>query len=112
MIPIFSNGVEMVLEAGNQAYERDGSLLQDPSIYSDILQKLAEAVYHYQAYPSALQQLDVVEALLNKHPCLREPGTSYSGTYGWQNRLKMKMAIYRSKLKRRNVPCPELHINP
>ena len=111
VIPIFSYGVEMILEAGNQAYERDGSLLQDPSIYSDILEKLAEAIYHYQAYPSALQQLEVVEALLNKHPCLREPGTSYSGTYGWQNRLKMKMANYRSKLKRRNVPCPELHIN-
>lgn len=111
VIPIFSYGVEMILEAGNQAYECDGSLLQDPSIYSDILEKLAEAIYHYQAYPSALQQLEVVEALLNKHPCLREPGTSYSGTYGWQNRLKMKMANYRSKLKRRNVPCPELHIN-
>ncbi|KAM7370536.1 hypothetical protein PAMP_010072 [Pampus punctatissimus] len=111
VIPIFSYGVEMILEAGNQAYERDGSLLQDPSIYSDILEKLAEAIYHYQAYPSALQQLEVVEALLNKHPCLREPVTSYSGTYGWQNRLKMKMANYRSKLKRCNVPCPELHIN-
>ncbi|KAM7392221.1 hypothetical protein PAMP_022848 [Pampus punctatissimus] len=30
VIPIFSYGVEMILEAGNQAYERDGSLLQDP----------------------------------------------------------------------------------
>ncbi|CAL8242066.1 unnamed protein product [Merluccius merluccius] len=110
VIPSFSYGVEMILEAGNQAYQRDGSLLHDPSIYSDILEKLAEAIYHYQAYPSALQQLEVVEALLNKHPCLKERGT-YSGTYGWQNRLKMKMANYRSKLKRRNVPCPELHIN-
>ncbi|KAK0148779.1 hypothetical protein N1851_010862 [Merluccius polli] len=110
VIPSFSYGVEMILEAGNQAYQRDGSLLQDPSIYSDILEKLAEAIYHYQAYPSALQQLEIVEALLNKHPCLKERGT-YSGTYGWQNRLKMKMANYRIKLKRRNVPCPELHIN-
>ncbi|KAK0135546.1 hypothetical protein N1851_028591 [Merluccius polli] len=96
VIPSFSYGVEMILEAGNQAYQRDGSLLQDPSIYSDILEKLAEAIYHNQAYPSALQQLEVVEALLNKHPYLKERGT-YSGTYG--------------KLKRRNVPCPELHIN-
>lgn len=101
----------MILAAGNQAYELDGSLLQDPSIYSDIQEKLAEAIYHYQAYPSALQQLEVVEALLNMHPSLREPGTSYSGTYGWQHRLKMKMTNYRSKLKRHNVPCPELHIN-
>ncbi|TKS67814.1 hypothetical protein D9C73_000862 [Collichthys lucidus] len=81
VIDVFSYGVKMILEAGNKAYEHDGSLLQDPSIYSNILEKLAEAIYYYQAYPSALQQLEVVEALLKKHPYLREPGTSYSGTY-------------------------------
>ena len=110
VIPSFSYSVEMILHAGNQAYDRDGSLLQDPSICSDILEKLAETMYHYTAYPSPLQQLEVVEALLQKHPCLKEPGTSFSGSYAWQNRLKFKMANYRCKLKRRNVPCPELDI--
>ncbi|CAK6970931.1 hypothetical protein JOB18_023258 [Scomber scombrus] len=36
---------------------------KDPSIYSDILEKLAEAIYHYQAYPSALQQLEVKQSI-------------------------------------------------
>ncbi|XP_034545634.1 uncharacterized protein LOC117817198 [Notolabrus celidotus] len=31
--------------------------------------------------------------------------------YGWQQRLKYKMANYRSKMRRREVPCPELDIN-
>lgn len=38
--------------------------------------------------------------------------TSFSGRYGWQQRLKCKMANYRSKLKRRgDAPLPELDIN-
>ncbi len=31
--------------------------------------------------------------------------------YGWQQRLRYKMANYRSKMRRREVPCPELDIN-
>ncbi|MEQ2252171.1 hypothetical protein ILYODFUR_018959 [Ilyodon furcidens] len=31
--------------------------------------------------------------------------------YGWQQRLKYKMANYRSKMRRNVVPCPELDIN-
>ncbi len=31
--------------------------------------------------------------------------------YGWQQRLKYKMANYRSKLRKHEVPCPELDIN-
>lgn len=110
-IPTFSYNVELPLQAGNKAYETDGSLLQNPSMNSDILEKLAEAIFHYTAYPSGLQILAVVEALLKKHPCLKEPGTSYSGMYGWQQRLRFKMANYRSKMRRREVPCPELDIN-
>lgn len=110
-IPTFSYNVELPLQAGNKAYETDGSLLQNPSMNSDILEKLAETIFHYTAYPSGLQILAVVEALLKKHPCLKEPGTSYSGMYGWQQRLRYKMANYRSKMRRREVPCPELDIN-
>lgn len=110
-IPTFSYNVEMLLQAGNRAYENDGSLLQNPSMNSDILERLAEAIFHYTAYPTGLQILAVVEALIKKHPCLREPGTSFSGMYGWQQRLKYKMANYRSKMRRCEVPCPELDIN-
>lgn len=101
----------MCLEAGNKAYESDGSLLQNPSMNSDILEKLVEEIFHYMAFPTGLQISAVAEALINRHPCLKEPGTSFSSLYGWQQRLKYKMANYRSKMRRRDVPCPELDIN-
>uniref|UniRef100_A0A3B1IVH8 PB1 domain-containing protein n=1 Tax=Astyanax mexicanus TaxID=7994 RepID=A0A3B1IVH8_ASTMX len=110
VVPTFSFNVEMLLQAGCKAYESDGSLLQNPSINSDILEKLAEAIFHYTAYPTGLQIQAVVESLINKYPCLKEPGTSFSGMYGWQQRLKYKMANYRSKMRKR-VPYPELDIN-
>ncbi|KAE8281684.1 hypothetical protein D5F01_LYC20683 [Larimichthys crocea] len=111
VIPTFSPHVEMCLQSGNIAFESDGSLLQNPSMNSDVLEKLAEEIFHYTAYPTGLQISAVAEALVKKHPCLREPGTSFSGMYGWQQRLKYKMANYRSKIRRRDVPCPELDIN-
>lgn len=111
VVPTFHYNIEMLLQAGNKAYESDGSLLQNPSMNSNILKKLAEAIFHYTAYPTGLHILAVVEALIKKHPCLREPGTSFSGLYGWQQRLKYKMANYRSKMRRLDVPCPELDIN-
>lgn len=55
VIPTFSPHVEMCLQAGNKAYESDGSLLQNPSLNSDVLEKLAEEIFHYTAYPSGLQ---------------------------------------------------------
>ncbi len=76
-----------------------------------MLEKFAEEIFRYTAYPTGLQIEVVVEALLKKHPCLREPGTSFSGMYGWQQRLKYKMANYRSKLRKHEVPCPKLDIN-
>lgn len=111
VIPTFSPHVEMCLEAGNKAYQRDGSLLQNPSMNSEVLEKLAEEIFYYTAYPTALHISAVSEALVNRHPCLSEPGTSFSGLYGWQQRLKYKMANYRSKMRRCDVPCPELEIN-
>ena len=78
---------------------------------SDVLEKLDEEIFHYTAYPSGLQISAVAEALVKRYPCLREPRTSFSGLYGWQQRLKYKMANYRSKIRRRDVPCLELDIN-
>ncbi|CAL8358645.1 unnamed protein product [Arctogadus glacialis] len=68
-------------------------------------------MFYYTAYPTGFQRLAVLEALIKKHPCLGEPQTSFSGMYGWQQRLTYKMANYRSKMKRRQVPCPELDVN-
>lgn len=110
-MPTFSYDVEMLLQAGNKAYVSDGTLLNDTNVNSSILDKLAETIFYYTAYPTGLQRPAVVEALLKKHPCLREHETSFSGMYGWQQCLTWKVANYRSKLKRREVPCPELDIN-
>ena len=54
---------------------------------SDVLEKLAEAMFQYTAYPTGHQIQAVVESLLAKRPCLTEHGTSFSGMYGWQQRL-------------------------
>nr|XP_015206550.1 PREDICTED: uncharacterized protein LOC102682436 [Lepisosteus oculatus] len=88
--------------------ESHGTLLINPSIKSKILEILAENIYQYCAYPTSTQISAGAEALIQKHPCLREPG-SYSGHCGWQTWLKYKMANYRTKL--RSLGCPELAVN-
>uniref|UniRef100_A0AAQ6AI23 Sterile alpha motif domain-containing 3-like n=1 Tax=Amphiprion ocellaris TaxID=80972 RepID=A0AAQ6AI23_AMPOC len=100
----------MLLQAGNDTYKRDGTVLNNPAVTSDILETIADSIFSYTAYPTGLQILAVVEALVKKYPCLKEPATSFSGLYGWQQCLKCK-SNYRSKLRKRDVPCPELEIN-
>ncbi|XP_051948707.1 uncharacterized protein LOC127619765 [Xyrauchen texanus] len=107
-IPSFAYDTELILKAGNEAYTKDGSFLINPSVKSDILEKLAESIFEYTAYPSSAQREQVVEALIQKHPCLREPG-SFNGLYGWNTRLKYKMGNYRAKI--RSIGCPELDAN-
>ncbi|XP_038136610.1 sterile alpha motif domain-containing protein 3-like isoform X3 [Cyprinodon tularosa] len=107
-IPRFRNETELVLAAGNEAFNKDGCPLSSTAILPDILESLAESIFEYVAYPTSAQFADVAEALIQKHPCLKEPG-SYNGCYGWQQRLKFKMGNYRSKL--RGLGCPELEVN-
>lgn len=107
-IPTFSYNTEMALRQGNEKFLKDGTLLTSPSVKSDILERLAEAMFSYTAYPNDPQRAAVAQALIEKHPCLREPG-SYNGCYGWQQSLKYKCANYRSKLKAHGNP--ELLIN-
>ena len=64
---------------------------------SAILEKLAETIYRFKAYPTDLQLSQVAEALVESHPCLREPFGS--GFYGWKTSLKYKMGNYRTKLR-------------
>lgn len=99
-----------MLDAGNQAYQKDGTLLNNPRLTSNILEKLAEAIFRFTAYPTGVQVLAVVDALVNKYPCLKEPG-SFNGLYGWQQRLKYKMGNYRAKLRSRQLACPDLEVN-
>lgn len=109
-IPNFSYDVDIVLEAGNQVYENDGTLLNNPRVTSSILERLAETIFSYTAYPTGVQILAVVEALVKKYPCLKEPG-SVNGLYRWQQRIKYKMGNYRTKLRSRQLAFPELKIS-
>uniref|UniRef100_A0A3B4Z567 PB1 domain-containing protein n=1 Tax=Stegastes partitus TaxID=144197 RepID=A0A3B4Z567_9TELE len=107
-IPTFSYNTEMALRQGNEKFLKDGTPLTTPSVKSDILERLAETMFSYTAYPNDPQRAAVAQALIEKHPCLREPG-SFNGCYGWQQSLKYKCANYRSKLKAHGNP--ELIIN-
>ena len=102
-IPQFAYETEMYLERASEDYRKDGKLLTAAKVKADILEKLAETIYMYTAYPSSAQISDVAEALVKKYPCLKEPG-SFSGYYGWQQSLKYKMANYRTKLRGYGVP--------
>ncbi|XP_024660866.2 uncharacterized protein LOC112435975 [Maylandia zebra] len=62
----------------------------------------------YKAYPSDSNLSDVCQALVVKHPCLKEKG-SETGFSAWKISLKYKMSNYRGKLK--NLGCSELVIN-
>ncbi len=107
-VPRFAYDTELMLTAGNDAYKNNATPLNFTSILSDILERLAESIFQYVAYPSSSQFADVAEALILKYPCLKEAG-SYNGCYGWQQRLKYKMGNYRTKL--RGLGCPELDVN-
>lgn len=75
---------------------------------TEILDKLAEAVFAYKAYPDKEELKSVAVALVEKHPCLKERGSA-AGWYGWKLSLTWKMGNYRSKL--RDAGCKELKVN-
>ncbi|KAJ8048420.1 hypothetical protein HOLleu_00732 [Holothuria leucospilota] len=107
-VPRFSYTTETKLAQGNRNFQKDGTLMDTASIKSDVLEKLAEEIFKYKAYPTDQQFSSVAESLIKKHPCLQEPG-SYTGCYGWKISLKFKMGNFRTKL--RNVGCQEICVN-
>ncbi|KAF0021708.1 hypothetical protein F2P81_026039 [Scophthalmus maximus] len=108
-IPRFSYDTELQLEKGNSEYQISQKMLNVSSqIKSDILNRLGEDIYQYKAYPEDAHFCIVAEALVKRHPCLKEPG-SFNGCYGWKQRLKYKMGNYRTQLKLQG--CPELSVN-
>ncbi|XP_059213846.1 sterile alpha motif domain-containing protein 3-like [Centropristis striata] len=109
IIPTFTYDVELKLRKGNEAYKKDGSLLTvTAAMKRDILDRVGSAMYEYNAYPTSKQIEDVAKALVEKHPCLREPGSSH-GWYCWKFSLTFKMGNLRQKY--RIAGCPELAIN-
>ncbi|CAL8342264.1 unnamed protein product [Arctogadus glacialis] len=108
-IPRFCYDVELQLKRGNEAYQENGTLLNiRKDTKSEILDKLAEAMYSYTTYPSREEYDIVAQSLIKKHPCLREP-VSAKGWYCWKFSLKFKMGNYRNKL--RAAGCSELQVN-
>lgn len=63
-IPTFSYDVELLLQAGNQAYENNGSLLENSSL--KVFETVADTLFSYTAYPTGIQRLAVGEALFKK----------------------------------------------
>ncbi|XP_051788317.1 uncharacterized protein LOC114658022 isoform X2 [Erpetoichthys calabaricus] len=109
LISRFSYETELQLEEGNAQYIAKKTMLMISSkMKSDILQKLAEEIFKFKAYPSDADFCEVSEALIQLHPFLKEPG-SYNGCYGWKQRLKCKMGNYRTQLKL--CGCAELTVN-
>ncbi|KAK0152289.1 hypothetical protein N1851_006338 [Merluccius polli] len=107
-IPRFSVATEAVLRNANEQFLKNGTVVNNPRVKSEIMERLADYMYSYTAYPTGLQVGQVAEALVQKHPCLTEPG-SRNGWIGWMYCLKYKMGNYRSKL--RNLGFPEVTCN-
>lgn len=109
-IPQFAYETVMYLERATKDYKKNGTLLTASKVKADILEKLAETIYTYTAYPSSAQISDVAEALVNKYPCLKKPG-SFSGYYGWQQRVKYKVANYSVPEVRSNSQERKSHVD-
>lgn len=109
-VPLFSRDIEIILAEANKLYHASGTLFRDPSVKSAIMHDLANVIFAYTAYPSGQQILTVAEALVEKFPCLKEPG-SFAGLYGWQRRIKYKMHNHRAKLRTRKYAYPEIEVN-
>lgn len=109
-IPKFSRDVELILQEANKRYHMNGTLFDDTRVKAAIRHNLSDAIFQYTAYPTDLHILQVVEALVEKFPCLKERG-SFSGMYGWQQSMKTRMSNFRRMLKCRKVSCPEIEVN-
>ena len=53
-IPRFAYDTELVLASCNEAFKREGILLSPTVILPDILEKSANTIYQYVAYPPML----------------------------------------------------------
>lgn len=92
MIPSFAYDVELKIRKGNEAFAKDGSLLTvTPAMKSNILDRVGNTMYEYSRYPTAKQIEDVAKALVEKHPCLRDPGSSL----GWHGKAGSLLSVLR-----------------
>ncbi|KAI7796508.1 hypothetical protein IRJ41_023565, partial [Triplophysa rosa] len=108
-VPRFAYDAELKLDQGNAAFKTHGTFLSpDPKLKISILDGLAEEIVRYKVYPTNTEFNQVAEALIEKHPCLKERGSA-NGYSGWKASLKYKLANYRTKL--RNIGYTEVTVN-
>ncbi|KAF6727052.1 Sterile alpha motif domain-containing protein 3 [Oryzias melastigma] len=108
-IPNFSVDVNYRLREADLLYLKDKTHLKiSKELKHEILEKISERMYSYTPYPNNAQYDSVAKALISKHPCLQEQGSS-SRCSGWKNSLKYKMANYRTK--RRKSGCLDVSVN-
>ncbi|KAL4000356.1 tRNA-splicing endonuclease subunit Sen54 [Sarotherodon galilaeus] len=103
IVPPFSYEVEHVLREGNAAFDKDGkviTLTRDQK--HNILETMGEEIYKLKAYPSTTQIGKAAEALVRKHPCLKERNSD-TGWEGWKNSLRYKMGNQRKKLAKAGI---------
>lgn len=80
-IPRFSYDAEIKLENAHIAFKESGTLLiPDSKLKSDILEGLIQELVKHTVYPTDSKFDQVADALILKHPRLKEIG-SYTG-YG------------------------------
>lgn len=76
-VPTFSYEVAFTLREGNSVFEREGKglrLTRDQK--HNILNVMAAEINQHKAYPSGSQISKAAEALVTKHPCLKEQSSS------------------------------------
>lgn len=81
-IPAFSYDVDISLEARNLDYDKDGTLLNNPSVTSNILEKVAERIFSFTAYPSGVQVISVAVALEEQTHASKRQGLSVAYNRG------------------------------
>jgi len=90
--------VEYRLRQADLLYMSEGTYLKvSKELKHEILERLAESMYSYTAYPNNAQFESVAAALINKHPCLQERGST-TRCCGWKNSLTHKMGNYRNEV--------------
>ncbi|XP_052010751.1 uncharacterized protein LOC127663284 [Xyrauchen texanus] len=109
LIPEFAYDVELRLNKGNENFKENGMLLTLPrEMKMDILDGIAQAIFSFKAYPNNQELESVATALIEKHPCLRDPGSG-TGYHSWTMSIKYKIGNYRQKL--RSAGCSEVTVN-
>ena len=97
-VPRFGYEAELQLEKANAEFSAGGThLTPSAKLKSHLLERLSVEIITFKVHPTDSDLNEVAEALVEKHPCLREQG-SFNGCYGWKISLKYKMANVQTKL--------------